>query len=693
MKKLLLFVIACTLGLFGTVSAQETITIGNEEEVIRTYSVPFDLYNGYGVCQQLYTADEIGKTAGAIESLALKFVGPTNSDMQTPANQDQVVVDFEIYVENTTMTTLSSFQVVETGDLYFSGKQPMENDAWTTFEFSNSFEYDGTNLLITIYCVGDKYEMKTDNNYYPFYAYTTNDVQCLSASPQDKPIAGVSFSGLNENSGKSILQLTFSAAGEGGEEPTPEPEPTPTIPSHPASMTATANGQNSITLTWEAVEGATSYNIYSTAAGNVPAVTATEYTYEGLTAGTYYCFEITAENAAGESYDSAYGCATTEAATEEPPPEPEPTPTIPSHPASMTATANGQNSITLTWEAVEGATSYNIYSTAAGNVPAVTATEYTYEGLTAGTQYCFEVTAENAVGESYDAAYACATTEEAPVAPAAPTNVVATVDGQNSIVVTWAAVEGATYYIVYKDGQMWDQVNGTTYTSTGLTAGTEYCYAVQAYDANGLESELSEEVCETTEAAIEIPEGATWSCSVEFVLGDSYNDGWNGNNLYVSYGDVTEKLTLTGGGSTIYVLDIPKGSHVTVTYKPEGSYQSENTFGVRYYGDTEYICTQYTINNKQTYTHEFDVNCEPSMPSVPALTATATGGSTIVLAIEGAGAESYNIYEGGELFAEGVTGNTYTAENLDPETEYCFTAQLLTSSALQTLQKKLALQH
>ena len=218
MKKLLLFVIACTLGLFGTVNAQETITIGNEEEAIRTYSVPFDLYNGYGVCQQLYTADEIGKTAGAIESLALKFVGPTDSDMQTPANQDQVVVDFEIYVENTTMTTLSAFQVVETGDLYFSGKQPMESDAWTTFEFSNSFEYDGTNLLITIYCVGDKYEMKTDNNYYPFYIYSTNGVQCLSASPQDKPIAGVSFSGLNENSGKNILQLTFAAGEGGGEE-------------------------------------------------------------------------------------------------------------------------------------------------------------------------------------------------------------------------------------------------------------------------------------------------------------------------------------------------------------------------------------------------------------------------------------------------------------------------------------------
>ena len=132
----------------------------------------------------------------------------------------------------------------------------------------------------------------------------------------------------------------------------------------------------------------------------------------------------------------------------------------------------------------------------------------------------------------------------------------------------------------------------------------------------------------------EIPEG-DWGCSVEFVLNDSYGDGWNGNNLYVSYEDVTKPLTFVSGYTASHILEIPQGTHVTVTYKPEGNYQYENTFGVRYYGDTEYICTQYTITNKQIYTHEFDVNCEPSMPSVPALTATATGGSTIVLTIEG----------------------------------------------------------
>ena len=584
MKKLLLFVIACTLGLFGAVNAQETITIGNESQT--NYSLPIEVYFPYSISQQSYSKTEIadaGGYAGNITSVAFK----------TGDEYSAGVRKLRVFMTNIDTENEVTFDYVGNGyyslpnldGLVFEGEVNFVGSAWNTIEFQTPFAYNGNHLLIT---VADDTGENQNDIYFAVHQKTAYDANNNSINwaanvglqaPAD-PTSNISA---GANGVRNQIQLTFSAAGEGGgEEPTPEPEP-------------------------------------------------------------------------------------------------EPTPTIPAAPASMTATANGQNSITLTWEAVEGATSYNIYSTAAGNVPAVTATEYTYEGLTAGTQYCFEVTAENAAGESYDAAYACATTEEAPVepepvAPAAPTNVVATADGQNSIIVTWDAVEGATDYYVYKGGQMWANTSGaTTYTENGLDAGTQYCFAVQAV-ANDLESELSEEVCETTEAAIEIPEGVIWSCSVEFVLGDTYGDGWNYNNLYVSYGDVTEKLTLTGGKSTTYVLDIPKGTHVTVTYKPEGSYQNENTFGVRYYGNTEYICTQYTIANGQTYTHEFDVNCEPSMPSVPALTATATGGSTIVLTIEGAGAESYNIYEGGELFAEGVTGSTYTVEGLESETEYCFTA-------------------
>ena len=75
----------------------------------------------------------------------------------------------------------------------------MESDAWTTFEFSNSFEYDGTNLLITIYCVGDKYEMtvyssccNTDRGIYYYTTYGNSTITAVDMNKED--LSGTSLS-------------------------------------------------------------------------------------------------------------------------------------------------------------------------------------------------------------------------------------------------------------------------------------------------------------------------------------------------------------------------------------------------------------------------------------------------------------------------------------------------------------------
>ena len=757
MKKLLLFVIACTLGLFGAVNAQETITIG--EGGTTNGALPVDFYNGYGICQQLFTADEIGHAdGGVITSMAIKFFGETTTG--EPANPTTATFErkVDIYINSTELAELEGGVNLSAGQTpYFQGTVTYVPEEWTEFVFDTPYQYDGGNIIITMHdYTGGDYQ-----NWYHFYADFIGKRAAyanITAKLTNEYLESNLSSLLWLSPSRNNIQLTFAAAGEGGEEPTPEPEPGDDLASEfsfdfedgtltglrafagegsdaPLLWTISnsdyynaGNGTNviyseSCDYDWNAYPSINNYIVtenayaitaesklswyvrhtdYSVAEYDIyEVVVSTDGTnfsqiWSGAASSSAFSQEVSLAEYAGQNLyigfrhyctDSYGGGALVldnivltagEGGGEEPTPEPEPTPTVPATPEDYAANATSSSEIVLTWAAVEGATSYKIYYPIGTEefVVDVTETTYTFENLEAYTSYCFAIAAVNEAGESAKTSYFCTTTfeEPTPVAPAAPANLVATANGQNSITLTWNAVEGATYYIVYKDGQMWDQVNGTTYTSTGLTAGTEYCYAVQAYDANDLESELSEEVCETTDPAFDIPEGVIWNCSVEFVLGDSYGDGWNNNNLYVSYGDVTEKLTLTGGKSTTYVLEIPKGTHVTVTYKPEGSFQSENTFGVRYYGDTEYICTQYTINNNQTYTHEFDVNCEPSMPSVPALTATATGGSTIVLTIEGAGAESYNIYEGEELFAEGVAGSTYTVEGLESETEYCFTA-------------------
>jgi fibronectin type 3 domain-containing protein len=82
------------------------------------------------------------------------------------------------------------------------------------------------------------------------------------------------------------------------------------------------------------------------------------------------------------------------------------TPT-PASPTGMTATVMSSTAINLSWNAVNGATSYNVYrSTSAGQAPASmtlvsanqTGLSYADTGLTASTMYYYKVTAVNGVG-------------------------------------------------------------------------------------------------------------------------------------------------------------------------------------------------------------------------------------------------------------------------------------------------------
>lgn len=80
----------------------------------------------------------------------------------------------------------------------------------------------------------------------------------------------------------------------------------PAAPSSPSGLTATA-GDGQVTLTWTAVSGALSYNIYYGPAGGVTTAntkintSASSYTVTGLTNKTIYYFAVAAVNEGGES--------------------------------------------------------------------------------------------------------------------------------------------------------------------------------------------------------------------------------------------------------------------------------------------------------------------------------------------------------------------------------------------------------
>nr|WP_254450627.1 glycoside hydrolase family 9 protein [Cohnella herbarum] len=186
----------------------------------------------------------------------------------------------------------------------------------------------------------------------------------------------------------------------------------PTVPAAPAGVTASA-GNAQATLTWAASAGATSYNVKRAATTGGPyatvatAVTGTSFTNTALTNGTTYYYVVSAVNAVGESVNSAQVSATPQA------------PSLPGAPAGVAAAA-GNAQATVSWGAVNGATSYTVKraTTSGGPYSAVatglTATSYTNTGLTNGTTYYYVVSASNAVGESANSAQASATPQLPP---------------------------------------------------------------------------------------------------------------------------------------------------------------------------------------------------------------------------------------------------------------------------------------
>jgi cellulose 1,4-beta-cellobiosidase len=172
-----------------------------------------------------------------------------------------------------------------------------------------------------------------------------------------------------------------------------------TPPAAPTNLQATAGpSAGQISLSWTASAGATSYNVLrSTTSGSESLIAsnvgATSYTDSGLAAGTYY-YVVQAVNSGGTSPNSNEAFATATGVTKPP------------APAGFTATSGpGAKKITLSWTAVSGATSYNVYrsTSAAGTysniASAVTATTYANIGLPNKTTFYYKITAVNGAGE------------------------------------------------------------------------------------------------------------------------------------------------------------------------------------------------------------------------------------------------------------------------------------------------------
>ncbi|MEV0410136.1 glycoside hydrolase family 18 protein [Streptomyces sp. NPDC050448] len=102
-------------------------------------------------------------------------------------------------------------------------------------------------------------------------------------------------------------------------------DPGPSVPGAPAGTAVSGQSANGLTLSWNAVGGATGYHVYQdgvrvrTASGSPAQIT-------GLAAATSYSFQVSAYNAAGEGPKSAAVTGTTAGGG-----NPDPNPSVPRH--------------------------------------------------------------------------------------------------------------------------------------------------------------------------------------------------------------------------------------------------------------------------------------------------------------------------------------------------------------------------
>ena len=165
--------------------------------------------------------------------------------------------------------------------------------------------------------------------------------------------------------------------------------------SAPSNLTATGSA-GQVILDWTAVSGASSYTIFwdnstgvSSSSAAITSVSTDNYTHSSLDNGTVYYYKV-----AGVDSSGTLGTLASEVSAATPLPAPD----------NLSA-SGANNTITLTWDSVSGATSYTLYwdnisgiDSTDTTITSITNDNYTHSNMDNGSTYYYKVAAVNSSG-------------------------------------------------------------------------------------------------------------------------------------------------------------------------------------------------------------------------------------------------------------------------------------------------------
>jgi hypothetical protein len=307
-------------------------------------------------------------------------------------------------------------------------------------------------------------------------------------------------------------------------------------------------GNGQLSLSWDAVEGATNYSVYRDTSTTMPAtasqtVNTNMATITGLSNGTVYYIWVKANGDGGSSSVSPVASGVPIGNT-----------------GTVTVTA-GNASLDLSWAAVSGATSYNLFYSIGSSKPetantTVNTNTATISGLTNGTTYYVWVQAKNSSGTGG----VSERTSGVPVIPfglyktsVTPANKLGTQNLADSVTyINTYAVSGDSYYIVLGANE---SLNRTNISCSGRTVNVTIM-------SDGIERQISP--ISTTNNMIVVSDGITLVLSGNIIIQAAsdeataalisaktliMNDGVKITGYLTSYGAVlgVDDFTMNGG--------------------------------------------------------------------------------------------------------------------------------------------------
>ncbi|MFB5088838.1 hypothetical protein PGC35_16895 [Psychrobacillus sp. PGGUH221] len=336
----------------------------------------------------------------------------------------------------------------------------------------------------------------------------------------------------------------------------------PVVMAAPTNPTYTAANINDVTLNWDAVPYATSYKVYQVIDGQKvlkSTVNNTKATFTYLPVGDYK-YEI-------HAFSSRFGESAENAKVSFEIKFPQMSP-----PANLTYVIKNTTDFTLSWDAAENATSYNVYQIIDGQKVlknTVTGTTISYTKMAPG-EYTYEVhSVSNRFGESVEGSTVSLTLNGVDLP--APTSLAYTILNGNDIKLTWTAVTGASSYKIYEivDGQriLKSTLTGTAVTYTNQSEG-DHKYVVTSFSSLFGESSTASEIT----VPLQFPNmDAPSSLTFKIVNGNDVSLTWGAVQYATSYkvykiidGQKVLKNTVTNLSTTL--SNVSYGEHVYVVH-------------------------------------------------------------------------------------------------------------------------------